>query len=240
MVSMKRKETYYIIKKHIKENVYRTVKIEFLNISQQEVDLILDNKSDNTLDIGKDIIDSVCNIYNAYDYIYQNLDEGISVEKILELHKIITEHQVIESGVIRNGCVSIKGVEYLPPNPKDVDLEQIFYNQVEILINKSEHHPIEAAIDYFLEACHNQFFWDGNKRTAFMVANYVLLQSGNGLLGIDERSKEMYLNLMKNYYETGRKKKIATFLYNDCLDTFGFKINDDFDAKYFKQQRKPK
>lgn len=230
---MNKQETEYIIEKYLNEIVYRIAKVEIPTITHDQTTLILENKEVKNSDLNENDIISIKNIFKDFNYMCQTLEEKISVDKILFLHDTIANHQALESGVIRYGDVTISGVEYLPPSPREIDLEQLFEKEVNILKEQYLKHPIEAAIDYLLIACRNQFFWDGNKRTAFMVANYILLQTGNGTIGIDEKINDCFSMLLSEYYETGKKEKIAKFLYEQCLKTFGFELNNGFDINYF-------
>lgn len=57
-------------------------------------------------------------------------------------------------------------------------------------------------------AMRTQIFWDGNKRTALIAANYIMLLNGNGILHIDETKLEYWNELLSEFYETNGDTKI--------------------------------
>lgn len=83
-------------------------------------------------------------------------------------------------GEFRTSGVNIGGAEYIPP--KADELNRIFEDGVNRIEKIS--HPIIRAIVYFLFAAKSQFFFDGNKRTARLVMNGILLNNGYPMLNI--------------------------------------------------------
>jgi len=62
-----------------------------------------------------------------------------------------------------------------------------------------------------------QIFLDGNKRTAVIFANHILVSSGKGLMVIPAESVEEYKRLLIKYYEDDIEKEITDFLINNAL-----------------------
>lgn len=79
------------------------------------------------------------------------------------------ETKSLEWGVLRNGSVSILGVNYISPIP---NRKNVIENINKILTIKN---IAERAIRYFLWGMRSQLFWDGNKRISTLAANKKLL-----------------------------------------------------------------
>ena len=94
--------------------------------------------------------------------------------------------------------------------------------RIEKLLNSSNS-ATEKALDYFLFACRSQLFWDGNKRTASIVANKIMIEAGVGVLIVEEKYLRRFNKLMIDYYETADKSKIKPFLYNNCIFGIDYK-----------------
>ncbi len=73
------------------------------------------------------------------------------------------------------------------------------------------------ALKLFLWMCKSQLFWDGNKRSASICCNKVLLDNGCGLLVIQEKDLKEFNTLLSNSYETNQDKEIINFLYEKCI-----------------------
>jgi prophage maintenance system killer protein len=66
----------------------------------------------------------------------------------------------------------------------------------------------------FLWGTRRQLFWDGNKRTALLAANKLLVQNGSGILTISESVMAQFNDLLSTYYETGDGLALKKFLYD--------------------------
>ena len=130
------------------------------------------------------------------------------------MNKIIAENEAIFSGKFRNGSVGIAGTTtYKAPNFED--LETIFFCELPIIM--LDFHPIEQAIRLFLWATLNQFYWYGNKRTACLIANGILLNSGFGVFNICARDILEFNTLMVYFYDSLDADKIVKFLANKAI-----------------------
>ena len=72
----------------------------------------------------------------------------------------------------------------------------------------------------FAALCRAQLFYDGNKRTAQLVANKMLIEDGAGILAIPVDHKNKFYELLVMYYETSRSEKLIDFLIETSLDGF--------------------
>jgi len=70
----------------------------------------------------------------------------------------------------------------------------------------------------------SSFFFDGNKRTATLCANRILIENGAGLLNIKVEDIVEFKSKLIRYYETNKKDEIKDFLFEKALD--GVKIEE--------------
>ena len=82
------------------------------------------------------------------------------------------------AGKIRSIPVKIGGSTYIPPLPIE---DQIKEQLKDILSNED---IVERAIKALLFVMKKQIFLDGNKRTAVLFANHILISNGKGLIVI--------------------------------------------------------
>jgi len=69
----------------------------------------------------------------------------------------------------------------------------------------------------FLWAAYNQFYWDGNKRTARLMANGVLISAGYGVFNIRTKDILEFNTLMIDFYDTAQADNIVRFLAEKCI-----------------------
>lgn len=129
---------------------------------------------------------------------------------LLKLHSKVAEEEAISWGEFRTSGVNIGGAEYIPP--KADELNRIFEDGVNRIEKIS--HPIIRAIVYFLFAAKSQFFFDGNKRTARLVMNGILLNNGYPMLNIKAKDKLEFNRVMIEFYDSDDMKKVIEYLVN--------------------------
>lgn len=65
-----------------------------------------------------------------------------------------------------------------------------------------------------------QMFLDGNKRTAMLLANKILIANGCGIVAIKENDLEEFGKMLIHYYETGEMENIKDFIYQNEISGF--------------------
>jgi fido (protein-threonine AMPylation protein)/DNA-binding Lrp family transcriptional regulator len=142
----------------------------------------------------------VKNYYNAINYLISHLEQDLSINLILDLHRIIVYNLGIKEG-IRSSNVSIQGNPFYKVSP----FSEIFH-KLDGLCKKvndfnSKKHTVKEIIE-FASFVHNEIqhihpFEDGNSRTTRLIWNYVLMRQGFPLLNIYSNTREEYLSLTK-------------------------------------------
>jgi len=115
----------------------------------------------------------ILNHKNAFDIILENQESfrKINVSDIRAIHSALTKDLGIKAN-IRESAVGITGTKYSPPDNK-YQIEDILNKLIEVL-NKTAYIP-EAAFILLGMISYLQPFTDGNKRTARMASNAILL-----------------------------------------------------------------
>lgn len=62
-----------------------------------------------------------------------------------------------------------------------------------------------------------QWFSDGNKRTALMVANHQLIHDGIGVFSIPPEDKAQFVSMLLRYYETGDYSRLSDWLSQNAV-----------------------
>lgn len=96
------------------------------------------------------------------------------------------------------------------PNEETVIKQLKQFNEIECFT--------ERAIAIMCYLMRTQFFSDGNKRTAMLFANKIMIQNGKGIISIPiEEDKHFGEELIK-YYETDNMDNLKFFIYDKCID----------------------
>lgn len=168
---------------------------------------------DNTAIGGKDLreIFEVYNHKKAFGFLEQCLSEQqpLSERIVKELHAILTEN-IMVGGVYRNYPVRISGASFAPATGNQMlyDLKN-FYADMEW---KSKENALEYAAWIHAEFVKIHPFGDGNGRTARMLLNYQLMQSGLLPVKIRKEQRLRYYEGLDQYAAKGELESFAEFV----------------------------
>lgn len=112
----------------------------------------------------------------------------LSVDAVVHVHSLLVRGLDIKEG-IRQQPVGITGTNYQPPSGK-ADLAR--YLETAVRIANEKNHPIEAAVIISALIAYLQPFSDGNKRTARLIGNAVLLAHGYAQLSYRSVNEIIY------------------------------------------------
>ena len=135
----------------------------------------------------------------AYDFMLKlarQQDMKITEEIIRKLHRLFYQKVDAEqAGQYRSVQVYISGTEYVPPAPDEVPrLMEHLVNQ--IFSSRTTLHPIELAAMAHKRLADIHPFIDGNGRTARLLMNLILVNSGYGVVSIPPIWRNDYINAL--------------------------------------------
>jgi Fic family protein len=155
----------------------------------------------------------VINLKQAWEFILTDGVVDIPSNFIIlsQINAIVEEGLSYSAGKVRSIPVKIGGSSYIPPIPFEAQIKE----DIETIVNSNDD-VVEKAISALLYIKRKQIFLDGNKRTAVIFANHILIKSGSGLLVVPNEKVSEYKKLLIEYYETNDSSNIRIFLRNEC------------------------
>ncbi|WP_425058623.1 hypothetical protein SCACP_32810 [Sporomusa carbonis] len=210
-----KKFALFSAKRMLPEYIFDTSQLENNPITFPEVQTLLDGITVGGHKISD--VQQVLNIKNAWNVILeavQNDKFTVSKEMFHIINDAIAREEALEWGKFRTGRVGIVGTKnYVAP--LYTELDEIFDRELPIILEGK--HAVEQAIRVFLWAALNQFYWDGNKRTARLMANGILINAGYGVFNIGVKDILEFNTLMVDFYETRQADSIVAFLAEKCV-----------------------
>lgn len=203
-----RKTATDMAKRCLVNNIYTSARIEGIIITFLQVQQILANLPVNG--IRPNDIQFVLNMWEAWRFILDTLDESITATYVRELNRICGNGLIYDCGVFRESTVTIIGTSRVQPILQHEDITNSLQelNSIVDIVDKS--------IKYFEYLVKSQLFVDGNKRLAQLVANKVLIADGLGILRIPDTKVTEFACALVDYYETG-SDKLYRYLTDECL-----------------------
>ncbi|MCF8011886.1 MAG: Fic family protein [Clostridiales bacterium] len=117
---------------------------------------------------------------NAIEYVEDYINEEIPLTEsfIRNVHYMVLKNSFSEhAGKYRNTGVTIAGSKHKPPSP--VEVPALMKDMVQKYNNKwQDKHPVKRAALLHFKITHIHPFVDGNGRTARLLMNFSLMQSG--------------------------------------------------------------
>lgn len=211
-----KRRAFFHAKRMLPDYVFDTSKLENNPLTFPEVKTLMDG-----ITIGGHKISDVQQVLNIKDSWLMLLstirDDTFVVSKNMyhAIHSKIAREEALEWGKFRTGPVGITGTKKYQAPPWE-ELDAIFDHEIEIILACKN--PIERAIRLFLWGALNQFYWDGNKRTARLMANGITLSAGYGVFNIRAEDIREFNTLMIGFYETKQGNEIVAFLAEKCID----------------------
>lgn len=149
----------------------------------------------------KDETVMILNHKSAFEEILKNKDDfkNISVSKINQLHNILIKDLDVTSG-IRKQAVGITGTTYQPLD-NEHQIREVFEKTITI-INKTKN-PFEKALIVQFMIAYIQPYADGNKRTARMFTNAILLAHDLYPLSYRSVDEDSFKKALILFYEQG-------------------------------------
>ena len=143
----------------------------------------------------------------------------ITLSQITQLHNILIKDLNVTTG-IRSRAVGITGTTYHPLDNQWQIQEAV--NKFIVCLNKTDY-PLEKALITIAMISYIQPFADGNKRTARMLANAVLLANDYYPLSYRSVDETFYKKALVLFYEQNSLfylKQIITDQYKFALNTY--------------------
>lgn len=144
-------------------------------------------------------IDVIGGLVNAYALMFENFDKPVSFDAAARYNWCVEHMFDDRAGKLRTGSVYISGCEYeLPMSTIDAfdDIINTAYGAYEF--------SDDRAIFALLHCAKCQFFCDGNKRTAQVIANHILVHdNAGGMIVIPMDMASTFLDDLLDFYDGG-------------------------------------
>ena len=192
--------------KNVVDSIYKQSMLEGVATTYSDTETLINGGK--VSDMTADDISKVINLKHAWEFICNKgvLQYPSSYSILCQINELVEDGFSVIAGKLRTVSVSIGGCSYIPPFP----IESVVKEELHSLLQIED--DVERAIQALLYVMRKQLFLDGNKRTAVIFANHILIAKGKGLIVIPAEKVKEYKKLLVEYYETGNETKIKDFL----------------------------
>lgn len=229
--SISKEENIFLAKRNLIDNIYKSARLEGIAVTFPQTEAVFNGVNVSSLSVG-DVV-AINNLKHAWQFVFDTMEyPQVDFAFVCEVNRIIGAGLYNNAGFLRGMPVSIGGTTWRPDLPVKAEI----INDIGE-INKAEN-ATKKAIDLMLYIMRKQMFLDGNKRTAMICANRVLIENGAGLINIDVEHIEEFKTKLIGYYETNQKEEIQDFLFEKCLN--GIQIKQPSQEEIMEQEANTK
>ncbi len=138
--------------------------------------------------------------------------EDITERNVLDIHALILKKIDDEhAGRYRNVAVRIRGANVVLPNPMKVpDLMDAFFLWLQ---QRNTDHPVIIAADAHLRFVSIHPFVDGNGRTARLLLNLLLMQTGYPPALVRKEDRDVYIDSIEKAQLTNQHEEYYKVIY---------------------------
>ncbi len=209
--SMEVEDNILLAKRNIVDSIYSESRLEGISVTFPETQQIYDGRNIAGLSVG-DIV-KVNNLKHAWQFLLDTIEYPIDLKYIRQLNCEVGAGIAFDAGKIRTSSVRITGTTWMPEIPNYEAAE----NRIKEIMESGLSYT-EKAVDVMLYIMRSQLFYDGNKRTAQLAANQILIQNGKGLIHIPVEQQIEFLNMLVDYYESNQSEEIKKFLFEFSIE----------------------
>ena len=208
--NMTQEQNVFLAKRNIVDTIWKSALLEGIPITFPETQTIYDGG--NIAHLGIDQLQIINNLKHAWKFCIMTINDNINLNYISSIHSLIGTNLVESPGMMRIYDVNMGGTKWKPELPSKERMEQLLkeYSNNEIIT--------DGAITLMCKLMKLQYFNDGNKRTAMLIANHEMIKNGKGIISIAKEFKEEFGEKLIAYYENEDKlEKLKQFIYGNCI-----------------------
>ncbi len=163
-------QNIFLAKRNIVDYIWKSAHLEGIDVTFPETQQIYDGGNIGRLKI--DEIVTINNLKHAWQFILSTIEQKADFNYLCSVNALVGSNLVENAGKLRSGDVRIGGTNWTPVLPNKLDFEE--------KIEKIGHIEIATQRAIRTMACimKSQLFWDGNKRSAMLFANQIMIQNG--------------------------------------------------------------
>lgn len=193
------KKPLFMLRKLMPQYVYDLVHLEGNPFTFVEVQTLIDGITIG----GHKVFDQmqVLNQHKSLLFLIKALampDSAMDKTLACALHARIAQEEALCWGEFRSAQVRISGTQHQPPDA--AQLAVLYQSGIEQIAAIAQ--PFERALVYFFWGALQQFFFDGNKRCARAMMNFILLGHGYYYLSVPAKKQPEFDDMMVDFYDS--------------------------------------
>lgn len=212
--NMTLKENLFLVHKMIVDYIWKSANLEGINVTFPQTQTIIEKGILQNANVHT--ISVVLNLKHAWQLLLSTINDPLTLEYICKIHSEVAKDEALTWGELRTGRVGISGTNYEPPIPNEQTAKKLIEDTLKI------ENSTQRAITLMFKLMKSQLFWDGNKRTAMMIANKIMIENGCGVINVPIEQIDSFNTVLTDYYTNDTLDNVVHFIYDNCIDGIDF------------------
>lgn len=209
------RENLFLAKKILVAQIHNLSRFEDCKTTLLQTEQIINGHNVATASLGD--IQTILHLKRGYQYVLQHISDGhpADIALLKKINAIVAQDDSLAAGDFRTGSIGVTlfdGSRHTPKAMTEAEVNDLF-----LAIQKQSQSVTETAIRTMLAFMRTQIFWDGNKRTATLFANALLIAHGGGVLEIAEPILPQFNEKLSSFYQSSDESDLVDFLYRYCI-----------------------
>ena len=193
-----------LAKRDIIDLIYKQANLEGIAVTYPQTAQLYEGRSVAGLSIEGVV--KINNLKHAWEFILDTLDAEIDFSYLSQVNYFVQAGLRPDAGKLRTQPVTIGGTDWVP---SILSMDEIKQGLIANRLN-----PL-GMCTWLMRS---QIFSDGNKRTAQLICNKMLIQRQEGVLAVNPDRLEEFFTLLIAYYEDYTLAPLLDFL-ESCIIT---------------------
>lgn len=191
--------------------IHTESRFEGVNTTLPQTQTIIDGLDVDGVSI--DDINVIVQLKRGWDLII-NSNEPLDLNFAQKINKVVAANESLAPGELRNGNGAVNTLqgEFIP-EPVNISQEKEFILR---LVN-GRGSITSKALTLMYHLMRSQIFWDGNKRTATLLANKFMIDHGAGLINVPLNKWGTWNQLISDYYHSGNMLPLKKWTYQNAI-----------------------
>ncbi|MEE6715984.1 Fic family protein [Schleiferilactobacillus harbinensis] len=193
--------------------VHTNSRFEGVNTTLLQTQTIMDGLGVDGVSI--DDINVIVQLKKGWQLITED-DASLTLAFEKKINAIVALHDSLAPGELRTGQggVDVGTADYFTPPAVDPNQESRFLTD---LMQDDQRSTTDKALTLLYHNMRQQLFWDGNKRTATLAANKLMIDHGAGLINVPLNLWPRWNELISAYYQSADMTAIKEWTYAHAI-----------------------
>lgn len=203
-------DNIFLAKRNLVDSIWKEANIEGIGVTFPDTKEIFEGRTVPGLTVDETV--AINNLKHGWQFVLDTLDAPVDLAYVRQVNGVVGAGIIAQPGELRCFDVGIGGTSWKPEIP-DFDSAKAMIAEISALDPGQD-----RALLMFAALCRAQLFSDGNKRTAQLVANKMLIGDGAGILAIPVEHKARFEGLLIDYYESNDPARFLSFVADVGVD----------------------